>query len=160
MTSIAPKPLSSTCILIGKAYRAVYKCARVALSDYDVLPAQFILLAALWEQDGQSGAELAQTLGLDSASMTGLIDRSVANGLIERRPHDKDRRINRIWLSDKGQKLEEEVGVAMVAFDNELAELIGGDAEPFNENLGRLAEIRVKDTTSNNRNRRKTYVAR
>lgn len=160
MIEIAPKPFESTSILIGKAYRTVYKAARATLSVHDVLPAQFILLSALWEKDGQSGAELSHILSLDSASMTGLLDRAVLKNFIERRPHNKDRRINLIWLSDKGRALEQEIGPAMKAFDDELAKLLSGDAESFNKNLSQLAEFRDASATANNRSRRKTSSGR
>lgn len=137
-------PHHSTSILVGKAYRAVYKGVRTALSQQKLPPAQLILLAALWEKDGQSGAELGVTLGLDSASMTGLLDRSVAKGYVERRPEPNDRRINRIWLTDSGRALEASVTGIMLAFDDNLATLVEGDIDAFNRSLARLGDIHLE----------------
>jgi len=133
-------PGTSSSILIGKAYRAVYKGARAALHDLQLPPAQFILLSALWEKDGQSGAQIGSLLGLDSATMTGLIDRVETKGYVERRPDPSDRRINRVWLTKTGQALETPVNMAIKHFDEELAKLVDGDIDSFNQSLARIGD--------------------
>jgi len=134
-------PTTSTSILIGKAYRAVYKGTRKALSEFELPPAQFILLAALWEKDAQSSAQLGNLLGLDSATMTGLIDRAEAKLYVERRDDPSDRRINRVVLTKKGRDLEQPVTRAMNQFDSELAALIEGDTSSFNQGLIRMGTL-------------------
>lgn len=140
---LKPAPISmSTCVLIGKAYRGVYRRARASLIQHELTPTQFILLAALWELDGQSGAELGTTLGLDSASMTGLIDRSEANGLIQRRSDPQDRRINRVWLTSAGRAMKDPVAATMTAFDAEIANAVGGNIQALHRSLLKLADLR------------------
>ena len=134
-------PTTSTSILIGKAYRAVYKGTRKALSEFELPPAQFILLAALWEKDAQSSAQLGNLLGLDSATMTGLIDRAEAKLYVKRRDDPSDRRINRVVLTKKGRDLEQPVTRAMNQFDSELAALIEGDTSSFNQGLIRMGTL-------------------
>ena len=134
-------PSTSTSILIGKAYRAVYKGTRRVLSDLQLPPAQFILLAALWEKDSQSSAQLGALLGLDSATMTGLIDRTEAKKYVKRRADPSDRRVNRVVLTKKGRDLEEPVTSAMNQFDRELAALVDGDVASFNQGLVRMGAL-------------------
>src|SRR5579863_10446915 len=72
---------------LGKAYQRVTQSAKQRLAPYGVTPAQYALLKALWDHDQQSGAELGERLLLDSATMTGLLDRLEYAGLIERKAH-------------------------------------------------------------------------
>ena len=67
---------------------------------------QYALLKVLWEQDKQSGAELGERLLLDSATMTGLLDRLEQAGLVERKAHATDRRVNRVALTARGRDLQ------------------------------------------------------
>ena len=108
--------------LLGKAYQHFNQEARQRLAPYGVTPAQYGLLEVLWERDGQSGAELSERLQLDSATMTGLLDRLERAELVVRRPDNADRRVNRIGLTAQGRALRapldramDEVNAAVVA---------------------------------------------
>jgi DNA-binding MarR family transcriptional regulator len=91
---------------LGKAYQRVTQSAKQRLSTYGVTPLQYALLKVLWEQDSQSGAALGERLLLDSATMTGLLDRLEHAGLIERQSHATDRRVNRVLLTARGRDLQ------------------------------------------------------
>jgi DNA-binding MarR family transcriptional regulator len=91
---------------LGKAYQRVTQSAKQRLSPYGVTPVQYALLKVLWEKDDQSGAELGERLLLDSATITGLLDRLEQAGLIERRAHATDRRVNRVVLTARGRDLQ------------------------------------------------------
>src|SRR5437016_4067718 len=91
---------------LGKAYQRVTQSARQRLAPYGVTPVQYALLKVLWEQDDQSGAELGERLSLDSATMTGLLDRLEQAGFIERKAHATDRRVNRVVLTVRGHDLQ------------------------------------------------------
>ncbi|PET64812.1 hypothetical protein CN514_12700, partial [Bacillus sp. AFS001701] len=71
--------------LLGKALQKVNQISKSKLSPYGVTPVQFALLNILWKKDGQVGAKLGKVLQLDSATITGLLDRLETNGFIERR---------------------------------------------------------------------------
>jgi DNA-binding MarR family transcriptional regulator len=92
--------------LLGKAYQHVNQAAKQQLAPYEVTPVQFALLNLLWTADGLSGADLGVRLQLDSATITGVIDRLTHLGLIERRPDPHDRRINRVHLTTEGSALQ------------------------------------------------------
>ncbi|HEY8600570.1 MAG TPA: MarR family transcriptional regulator, partial [Thermomicrobiales bacterium] len=81
--------------LLGKAYQHLNQQTRQRLAPHGVTPAQYGLLELLWERDEQSGAELSERLQLDSATMTGLLDRLERAELVVRRPDGTDRRVNR-----------------------------------------------------------------
>jgi DNA-binding MarR family transcriptional regulator len=67
---------------------------------------QYALLKVLWEQDNQSGAQLGERLLLDSATMTGLLDRLEQAGLIECNAHATDSRVNKDVLMAHGCDLQ------------------------------------------------------
>ena len=67
------------------------------------------ILFLLEQNDGRSMTELAQPLGIDNSTITGLIDRLEKAGFVQRRPNNTDRRMLRIHITEKGR---EEAGKA------------------------------------------------
>jgi len=53
-------------------------------------------------------SELSAMLGLAKSSLTGLVDRTVRNGLVRREPDPRDSRAVRVALTRQGSKLAEE----------------------------------------------------
>jgi DNA-binding MarR family transcriptional regulator len=112
--------------LIGKAQQQVTKASRDALAPYGVTPVQFAILKVLWERDGLNGAELCARLVLDSATVTGLIDRMEAGGWLERRADPGgDRRMSRVYLSEKGTQLEKPLDEAMERVNAQFVKALG-----------------------------------
>ncbi|WP_245967062.1 MarR family winged helix-turn-helix transcriptional regulator [Sphaerisporangium album] len=62
-----------------------------------------------------SGQELAHTLGTGLGTVTGIVDRLVAQGLVSRHEDPHDRRIRRIRLTDAGIRMTEELADAGLA---------------------------------------------
>ena len=54
------------------------------------------------EADGVSAGQLGETLALTTGSVTALIDRLVADGMVERQRNPTDRRAVRLVLTEKG----------------------------------------------------------
>ncbi|MCW2879428.1 MAG: Transcriptional regulator-like protein [Sphaerisporangium sp.] len=59
-----------------------------------------------------SGQELAHSLGTGLGTVTGIVDRLVAQGLVTRREDPSDRRVRRVELSDAGRRMTEELADA------------------------------------------------
>jgi MarR family transcriptional regulator for hemolysin len=74
------------------------QCAR----EHGMTRAQWGVLARLQRQEGMTQAEMAESLEIQPISLARLIDRLCQHGLVERRPHPRDRRANRLYLTDKG----------------------------------------------------------
>nr|BFE84316.1 MarR family transcriptional regulator [Planobispora longispora] len=53
-------------------------------------------------------SELGMMLGLAKSSLTGLVDRSERNGLVQRKPDPQDSRAVRVALTKRGAKLVDE----------------------------------------------------
>jgi DNA-binding MarR family transcriptional regulator len=73
---------------------------------------QFDLLSTLTEREGLSQQELAERLYVTKGNVSGLLDRMVEAGLVERRPIPGDRRSNALFLTEKGRHLAEQ-GLAL-----------------------------------------------
>jgi len=127
---------------LGKAYQQVNHEAKRRLAPYGVTPVQYGLLEVLWETDGQSGAALGERLRLDGATITGLLDRMAHAGLIERRPHPTDRRINHVYLTDQGRALQRDLDREIDALTADiLGRLSPADADRFQDILVRVGRV-------------------
>ena len=74
-----------------------------AQPENQVTPAQAGLLFILGKQDGILMGEAGAALDLGPAGISGLVDRTAAAGLIERRADNEDGRAWRVWLTSKGR---------------------------------------------------------
>lgn len=68
---------------------------------------QFDLLSTLTEQEGISQSELAERLYVTKGNVSGLVDRLVQAGLVERRAIAGDRRSYAMHLTPEGRRLAE-----------------------------------------------------
>ena len=71
--------------------------------EHGMTRAQWGALVRLQRQEGMTQAELAENLEIQPISLVRLIDRLCLHGLVERRPHPRDRRANRLYLTEKGR---------------------------------------------------------
>jgi DNA-binding MarR family transcriptional regulator len=128
--------------LLGKAAQQVSRRARAALAGCDVTPVQYAVLAVLWEQDGQTGAEIGARLVIDSATITGIIDRLEAAGWIERRSDPAgDRRLNRLCLTPAGRALQGPLDAAMDRLNAEVRAELGRAAPALLGGLKQLGNV-------------------
>ncbi|MCP3394221.1 MarR family winged helix-turn-helix transcriptional regulator [Bradyrhizobium sp. CCGB12] len=74
-----------------------------ARPESEVTPAQAGLLFILGRKDGVLMGEAGAALDLGPAGISGLVDRTAAAKLIERRADRDDGRVWRIWLTSKGR---------------------------------------------------------
>jgi MarR family transcriptional regulator, organic hydroperoxide resistance regulator len=131
--------------LLGKAYQHVNQAAKQRLAPYGVTPVQFALLNSLWSEDGLSGADLGVRLQLDSATITGVIDRVEHLGLVERRPDPSDRRINRVHLTTRGAGLQAPLSQAIEELNAEFfGKFSAVDADRLRTMLALLGQVETK----------------
>lgn len=94
----------------------LHDCARLrrvvideTFKPLNVTRSQAWLLAYLSRSDGATQSELAEQMNLGKVAVGGLVDRLEANGMIERRAHPSDRRVNNIFLTDTGRNVVREI---------------------------------------------------
>ena len=89
----------------------------------DVTPEQFGVLARLRVEQGMNQAQLAERMLKDRPNMTRILNQLEKRGFIERRPDDSDRRVFRIYLTERGLEAGKEL---MPIFEQHLDELLAG----------------------------------
>lgn len=77
------------------------------LQEYDISPAQSIIIRRLCEKDNLTQKELAKDTYFKQSSLTLLIDKLEQKGLVERKNKKNDRRAYLICITKKGKNLEE-----------------------------------------------------
>lgn len=128
--------------LVGKAAQQIARRTREKLSAWGVTPPQYAVLRVLWERDGQSGAAIGQRLVIDSATITGVIDRLEGTGLLERRADGGDRRVHRLFLTDQGRALQRPLDAVMDELNADVVAEMAGAAPALWDGLRRLGELR------------------
>ena len=83
------------------------------VSDLSITPVQAMVLRFLYDQDQITSIDLGKKTELDSATLTGVIDRLENAGLIDRKDNPHDRRSIQIYLTEKGKKTGEQVARRM-----------------------------------------------
>lgn len=94
---------------LSKANQAAARFLSERLASFNVTSVQGVVLNFLSEEDQLTSKQLGQRTKLDSATLTGILDRLEAMDLLERRPNPEDRRAILICLTKKGEKLAGEV---------------------------------------------------
>jgi DNA-binding MarR family transcriptional regulator len=90
----------STNLAYGKAYKPI-------LDKLGITYTQWIAIVALWEEDNQTVSSLGAKLFLESNTLTPILKKLEATGLIRRQRSSADERQVIISLTDEGRKLRE-----------------------------------------------------
>jgi len=131
-------PVNCPYYLISRVTLMVTSALKKGLAEAgvgEVRPAYLGALFALWQQNGLKVVELGRRSGLETSTMTGLIDRMERDGLVERRDDENDRRVQRIHLTDKGREV---MHPALQAVDRVLAGVFQGIPE---EDISRTTDV-------------------
>lgn len=98
---------------LGFLMHDVSRLRRIVFDNFmkplGVTRSQWWVLANLSRHDGMIQSDLAAILELGKAALGGLVDRLEAAGFIERRPDVHDRRVNRVYLTSKGNQTVKEM---------------------------------------------------
>jgi MarR family transcriptional regulator for hemolysin len=107
--------------------------------------AQWIVLFRLRQQEGLSQVDLAEVLELQPISLVRLLDRLVEHELLERRHDPKDRRTNRLFLTEKGRQLVDDLDSLREAIATDVLEKVSEEA--IKTSLATLCELkdRIKE---------------
>jgi DNA-binding MarR family transcriptional regulator len=116
--------------LINRVARSMANQLAEELRPAGVGIGQWAVLMFLWARDGMSQAELSRVVAIEPPTMVRTIDRMVRDGFVTRAADPDDGRISRIYLTDRGRSLRDELLPKAVAVNA--------------ANLGRLTPIERK----------------
>lgn len=97
--NLRPEALSLVCDVARAMRTYIDQRAR----EHGMTRAQWSVLARLERNEGMTQAEMAEALEIQPISLVRLIDRLCVHGLVQRRPHPRDRRANRLYLTQRGR---------------------------------------------------------
>jgi len=89
--------------VIAKEITGLY---RPFLDELDMTYPQYLVMMVLWEQDGMTVSCIGEKLYLDSGTLTPLLKRLEAKGLITRKRKKEDERVVEICVTEAGKQLK------------------------------------------------------
>ena len=104
--SDAQKLDNQLCFALYAAARAVTSAYQAVLDALELTYPQYLVLMVLWEEDGARVSRIGERLFLDSATLTPLLKRLEARGLVERRRSEQDERVVEVYLTAEGKRMK------------------------------------------------------
>ncbi|WP_252314746.1 MarR family transcriptional regulator [Sinobaca sp. H24] len=122
---------------------------REILNEFPITPPQFVALQWLQEEGDMTIGELSQRMYLACSTTTDLIDRMEKNELVERVKDEKDRRVVRIHLLEKGTVIIKDViNERQIYLEGVLSEMSPEEVISIEQGMAALQEKmnQLKDT--------------
>jgi DNA-binding MarR family transcriptional regulator len=94
------------CFALYRASRAMTAAYAPLLDELGLTYPQYLVMLVLWEHDGERVSQIGDRLALDSATLTPLLKRLEAHGLIARKRSAADERVVEVFLTAGGKRLK------------------------------------------------------
>lgn len=110
MTGTTRNPLhldEQFCFAVYSTVHALNRTYKPLLDRLGITYPQYLVLLVLWEKDDRSVGEIGEKLLLDSSTLTPLLKRLEAAGIIRRERNPADERQVRIRLTGKGNQMRD-----------------------------------------------------
>lgn len=134
----SPEVTELLCFSLYSASHAFTQLYRPLLDTLGLTYPQYLVMMTLWHRDGQTVRELGKTLFLDSSTLTPLLKRLDAAGLVTRTRNPRDEREVLIHLTQKANELR--TNAAHVG--RCIEEAVGMDAETVRTIKGSVETLR------------------
>ncbi|MBW2449264.1 MAG: MarR family transcriptional regulator [Deltaproteobacteria bacterium] len=92
--------------LLAKAYQKAHGHFKKRLQGSGLTPVQHLVLEALWAEEGLSARDIGKKLMLDSATLSGILERMAEKGWIVKSTDEVDKRFIRIYLADRAKDMK------------------------------------------------------
>jgi DNA-binding MarR family transcriptional regulator len=105
--------------LISYSYRTIQKSFAKELSPYHIGWGHFAILMSLYENEGRSQDSLALSRGFDKTMIAKSVVRLEEEGFVHRVTDPDDKRVKRLYLTEKSRNLRhemEQIGYRMNEF--------------------------------------------
>lgn len=149
MTDPAPSPgltqmLCFDVYAVNLAFGRLYK---PLLDPLGLTYPQYLVLVSLWDRDDQSVGQIGAALGLDSSTLTPLLKRLEAAGLVSRTRDPADERRVRISLTGPGRALRARAASVPACVAGAVG-MTPAEARRMQDGLSRLHRA-LRDATGN-----------
>ncbi len=134
----APRLDQQLCFAIYSTMHAVNKTYAPLLESVGLTYPQYLVMLVLWEADDLTVKEIGERLHLDSGTLTPLLKRLEAMGLLRRARDPKDERQVRVKLVEKGSAMRRKAK----AIPGQIARAMGRPAEDLKALRKELRKVR------------------
>lgn len=111
---------NNTQLLMGQVMHLYVQRSIQLLKKLNVHPGQSGMLWTLCHNDGVSQKELAKKLGITPPSITVMLRKLETEEMIFKKQDEKDQRITRIYITEKGRKVAEQMGEVLAQIEAEV----------------------------------------
>ena len=115
-------PFRSVAFMLSSLGYTVSRRFHEVLRPLELEPGEFALLRAISASEGEAQNALAERLHISPSWMVTIVDELEKRGLLERRPHARDRRVRNLHLTAAGKKLLKRAEKQAEQFDRQVAE--------------------------------------
>jgi DNA-binding MarR family transcriptional regulator len=147
MDDESPQPHSSFDLerfpgrVIGRTAGLLSRYVNQEMEKHGVTLEQWIILAHLVREEGQTQYQLARKCLKTKGTITHLLDHLERRRLVERRPHPEDRRSKEIYLTTEGRSMQERLNrTARACIDHVTRDLPTKDLETTYRTLEQIME--------------------
>lgn len=124
-----PVPLDDQlCFAIYSAGMAIQRVYKPLLDELGLTYPQYLVLNVLWREDQQTVGGIAEKLALESSTLTPLLKRLEAGGLVRRTRNPNNERQVVVALTDRGREIRSSAGClgdALIASSGESPAKLG-----------------------------------
>jgi DNA-binding MarR family transcriptional regulator len=118
-------PFRSVAFMLSSLGYAVSRRFHEVLRPLGLEPGEFALLRAVAASNGEAQNALAERLHISPSWMVAVVDDLEKRGLLERKPHARDRRVRNLHLTSAGKKLLRQAERQAEQFDRQVGEELG-----------------------------------
>jgi len=130
-------PAQEAWSLMGKLFWEMRPRMIRLASEFGLSPPQLFALRTLDPDHPIAMRELAEQLHCDSSNVTGLVDGLAAQGLVERREAEHDRRVRMLVITERGAEVRKRMEAAVQTVPPEIAALSVEDQRALRDILRR-----------------------
>jgi len=128
---------------IGMIARALDSIANIEFKEYDLTRGQYLYLIRICENPGIIQEKLAEMIKVDRTTASRAIKKLEANGFIEKRADAANRKIKRIFPTEKGKAISPNISrenehserVALQGLSEEEATVLSGMLQTVRKNV-------------------------
>jgi DNA-binding MarR family transcriptional regulator len=134
------------CFAVYSANSAIGRVYKPILDRLGLTYPQYLAMVTLWKKDGQTVGEIGEQLLLETGTLTPLLKRLEAAGLVKRTRDTQDERVVRISLTEEGRSLKAKAK----AVPNEIAAIMQASNLSIGDLRAALVTLRdsIKDQTA------------
>lgn len=99
------------CFALYSASNTIVQAYRPKLAKVGLTYSQYLVMLSLWQHGAMRAGDVAAQIGLEPATVTPMLKRMEAAGVIRRQRSDIDGRILEISLTEHGEELQHDVAM-------------------------------------------------